>query len=154
MSIHVLAQLRHPARVPWWCWIEIAGGAGLLALAVLLLLGRVPHPVAMAALLHLAADFTFQSPQTARLKARRDRHLLVHALVAGGLPLAVVALVARDPVAVLVWTALGAAAHYAVDWTRKFGLRRLVWGVLLDQGCHLVTLLLLVTLGRGIMPAA
>jgi hypothetical protein len=144
MSMHALAQLRHPARVPWWRWIEIAGGVGLLVLVVLSVLGHVPHPVVMAALLHLAADFTFQSPQTARLKAQRDRHLLVHALVAGGLPLAIVALVARDPVAMLVWPAIGAAAHYAVDWTRKFGLRRLVWAVLLDQGCHLVTLSILV----------
>ena len=37
MSTNAFAQLRHPARVPWWRWIEIAGGAGLLVLVVLFL---------------------------------------------------------------------------------------------------------------------
>jgi hypothetical protein len=142
MSWQAIAQLRYPARVPWWRWVELSGATGIIVLFVLFCIGYVPHPVAIAALLHLAADFTFQSPETASQKAESSRHLLVHALVAGGLPLALAAAVTGDPIAVLVWTLLGAVSHYAVDWTRKFGLRRLVWAVLLDQACHVVTIVI------------
>jgi uncharacterized protein DUF3307 len=143
MSIEAFALLRHPSRVPWWRWVEIGGACGLIALMVLFAIGRSPHPLAIAALLHIAADFTFQSSETALLKAKRDHHLLVHALAAGGLPLAVAGLVAGSPISVIVWAALGAASHYAVDWTRKFGARRLALGIVLDQSCHVATILIL-----------
>ena len=140
MSIHTLAQLCRPSRLPWWRWVELGGAVGLGVVAVHLLLGRPLHPLAIAALLHVAADFTFQSEETAIQKSTRDHHLTVHALAAGGFPLAVAALISGSPVNVLVWTIAGTASHYAVDWTRKFGVQRLALGVLLDQGCHLVTI--------------
>jgi hypothetical protein len=143
MSIEALALLRHPSRIPWWRWVEIGGAGGLLALTALFAIGRSPHPLAIAALLHIAADFTFQSSETAVLKANRDHHLIVHALAAGGFPLAVAGSVAGSPTRVIVWTLLGTASHYAVDWTRKFGVRRLALGVLLDQTCHVATILIL-----------
>lgn len=141
MSIQTLAQLWHPLRLPWWRWVEIGGAVGLVVLAVLFCAGQVPHPLTIAALLHVAADFTFQSAETAIQKASRDRHLLVHALAAGGLPLAVGALVSGNPGTVILWTAAGTASHYAVDWTRKFGVRKIAFAVLLDQACHLATIL-------------
>ena len=143
MSIHTFAQLRHPSRVPWWTWVENAGATGLVILAVLLLAGRALHPLAIGALLHVAADFTFQSHETSVQKAKRGRHLLVHALAAGGLPLAIAAFLARSPTAVVTWTAFGVVSHYAVDWTRKFGVRRVGLSVLLDQACHVLTILVL-----------
>jgi hypothetical protein len=135
--------LRHPSRVPWWRWVEIGGACGLVLLVILFAIGRIPHPLAIASLLHIAADFTFQSPETAMYKTRRDRYLVIHALAAGGFPVAVAALFTGDPVAVVVWAAVGAVSHYAVDWTRKFGVRRLVLAVILDQACHLTTVLIL-----------
>ena len=143
MSIEALTLLHHPSRVPWWRWVEIGGACGLIALMALFAIGRSPHPLAIAALLHLAADFTFQSSETAVLKATRDHHLLVHALAAGGFPLAVAGLVSGNPISVIVWTALGTVSHYAVDWTRKFGVRRLALGIVLDQTCHVATILIL-----------
>ena len=126
----------------------------MVVLGVLLIVGRVPHPLAIAALLHIAADFTFQSAETAAQKGKRDRHLLVHALAAGGLPLAVAGWTSGDPIAVVLWAALGTASHYAVDWTRKFGLRRLAVAVTLDQACHLTLAVTLVLLGSSVsLPA-
>ncbi len=143
MSIQTLAQLCRPLRLPWWRWAELGGAVGLVALALRLLLGRAPHPLAIAALLHVAADFTFQSEETALQKAKRDRHLVVHALAAGGLPLAIAGSIAGSPASVLLWSFVGTASHYAVDWTRKFGVHNLALAVLLDQGCHLTTIVVL-----------
>jgi hypothetical protein len=72
------------------------------------------------------------------------RHLLVHALAAGGLPLAVAGLLTQNPLAVVTWMVAGAISHYAVDWTRKFGLRQVALAITLDQICHLLTILVLV----------
>jgi hypothetical protein len=110
----------------------------------MLLTGHFPHPAVMATLLHLAGDFTFQSPETALRKEERRHHLLIHALVAGGLTLAIAGLVIGDPVAILTWTALAVTGHYALDWTRKFGLQRATLAVLLNQACHLLTILIIV----------
>jgi hypothetical protein len=123
------------------------GAAGLVALAILFMAGYVPHPAAVAVLLHVAADFTFQSSETVLRKGERGRHLLVHALAAGGLPLAVAGLVTGNTVAVIICTAVSAASHYAVDWTRKLGLRQMALAVVLDQACHLLTILVLVLTG-------
>jgi hypothetical protein len=123
------------------------GAAGLAALAILLMVGCVPHPAAVAVLLHIAADFTFQSSETVLQKEDSRRHLLVHALTAGGLPLAVAGLVTGNAVAVVTWAAVGAASHYAVDWTRKFGLQQMALAVASDQACHLLTILVLVLTG-------
>jgi hypothetical protein len=109
--------------------------------------GYVPHPAAVALLLHVAADFTFQSPQTVLRKEERGRHLLVHALTAGGLPLAVAGLMTGNPVAVVTWSSVGALSHYFVDWTRKFGLRQAALAAGSDQACHLLTILILVLIG-------
>jgi hypothetical protein len=101
----------------------------------------------VALVLHIAADFTLQSAETARGKGERGRHLLVHALAAGGFPLAVAGLVTGQPATVIAWATAGAASHYAVDWTRKFGLRQLWPGVILDQAGHLLIILVLALMG-------
>lgn len=132
-----------PSRLEWWEWGYVAGAAGLVGLGVSAFAGYIPPPLVVALVLHVAADFFLQSGETARLKGERGRHLAVHALVAGGLPLALAGLAAGSPTAVLAWAACGAAGHYLVDWTRKFGLRRLALGVCLDQACHLALLLML-----------
>ena len=49
-----------------------------------------------------------------------------------------------NPVAVVACTAVGAVSHYAVDWKRKFGLRQMALAIVLDQACHLLTILVLV----------
>jgi hypothetical protein len=146
-NIRMLARLRSPSLLRWWEWGKIIGAAGLTVLAILIAAGCVPHPAVVAMLLHVAADFTFQSPETALRKRERGRHLLVHALVAGGLPLAVAGLVAGNPRAVVIWTVVGVTSHYAVDWTRRFGLGQTALPIVLDQACHLLTILILVLMG-------
>jgi hypothetical protein len=128
----------------YWQWGKFAGGVGLVVLAILLVTDRVPHPAIVAVILHFAGDFTSQSSETAMRKHERGRHLLVHAIVAGGLPMALAGLVTGNLVTVLVWAAIGFVSHYAVDWTRRFGLEGTLWGVALDQVCHLLIILALV----------
>lgn len=144
VTVQTPTKLRSPLRLQWWGWAKLLGAVGLVPLTIMILAGHFPHPGVVAIVLHLAADFTFQSPQTALRKEERGHHLLVHALVAGGLPLAVEGLVIANPAAILAWTALGVASHYAVDWTRKFGLRQTTLAVILDQACHVVTILIIV----------
>jgi hypothetical protein len=120
------------------------GATGLVAVLILLIAGRIPHPAVVALTLHVAADFTFQSPETALRKAECRRYLLVHALAAGGLPLAVAGLLTQNPLAVVTWMVAGAISHYVVDWTRKFGLRQVALAIALDQTCHVLTILVLV----------
>ena len=144
MFIQTFARLRSPSLLEWWEWVRIAGAAGLALLVLFLLAGNVPHPVVVALTLHLVTDFTLQSAETALHKGERGRHLLVHSLAAGGLPLAAAGLVVGGPVTVILWTALGVAGHYAVDWTRKFGLRNEAMGHFLDQVCHIATILVVV----------
>ena len=143
MALPTFARLRTPSRLHWWEWGKIAGIVGLMALALLFVTGAVRHPAVVALLLHMASDFSFQSTETYLRKGERGRHLLMHALAAGGLPLAVAGLVTGNPLTVIAWTALGTAGHYAVDWTHKFGLRQKALAVLLDQACHLGTILVL-----------
>jgi hypothetical protein len=143
MAIPTLTRLQSPSRLRWWEWGKIVGLIGLVALAVLFVTGGTPHPAVVAVLLHIALDLTLQSTETCLRKGDRGRHLLVHALVSGGLPLAIAGLVAGNPVAALTWAVAGALSHYAVDWTRKFGLRHRALGCTLDQACHLLTILVL-----------
>jgi hypothetical protein len=147
MSIQTLIRLWSPSLLQWWEWGKIIGAAGLVTLAIIIITGYNPHPVLVALTLHLAADFTFQSPQTALRKRESRRLLLIHALAAGGLPLAATGLIAGKFLAVLIWTAAGVSCHYAVDWTRKFGLRKTVLAVGVDQTCHVLTILILVLTG-------
>jgi hypothetical protein len=144
MTAQTLAEPRSPAPLEWWEWVKILGAAGLVALLILLIAGRIPHPALVALTLHIAADFTFQSPETALRKGECRRHLLVHALAAGGLPLAVAGLLTQNPLAVVIWMVAGVISHYAVDWTRKFGLRHVGLAASSDQACHLLTILALV----------
>jgi hypothetical protein len=147
MSIQTLNRLRSPSLLEWWEWGKIIGVAGLVALAIITIAGYIPHPVLVALTLHVAADFTFQSPETALRKPESRRLLLIHALAAGGLPLAAAGLVAGNSLAVLIWTAVGVTSHYALDWTRKFGLRRVALAVAADQTCHTLTTVVLLLAG-------
>jgi hypothetical protein len=144
MAAQRLTQPQSLSHLEWWNWVKISGAAGLIALLILLIAGRIPHPAVAALTLHVAADFTFQSPETALRKGECRRHLLVHALAAGGLPLAVAGLLTGNPLAVVTWMVAGAISHYVVDWTRKFGLRQVALATILDQACHLLTILVLV----------
>lgn len=143
-NTHTFSWLRRLSTPTYWQCGKTVGVVGLVVLAIFLVAGHVPHPAVMVVLLHIAADFTLQSPETALCKHKRGRHLLVHALVAGGLPLAITGLVTRNPATVLIWTVIGVVSHYAVDWTRRFGLRDTPLGVVLDQVAHLAIILTLV----------
>jgi hypothetical protein len=143
-SIPTLIRLRSPSSLQWWEWGKVMGVASLVALAILPMVGYVPHPAVVAILLHIVADYTCQSSDTALRKGSSRRHLLIHALAAGGLPLAVAGLVAGNPVATVIWVVVGAASHYLVDSTGKLGLEQRALGIALDQACHLLTILVLV----------
>ncbi len=143
MFTQTIVKPRIPSHLQWWKWGDILGGVGVCILALLLTLDRVLHPALVAVLLHIAADFTCQSPETAVKKSERGRHLLFHALAAGGLPLAIAGLVTGNLVLVIIWGIVGAGSHYFIDWTRKFGLRSVALGVCLDQGSHLMVILAL-----------
>jgi hypothetical protein len=147
LSIPALSRLRTPASLVWWEWGKVLGFVSFVVLAILSIVGSTPHPLAVAMLLHITADFTCQTDEMALRKGERDRHLLVHALVAGGLPLIAAGLATANPVITITWATIGAFGHYAVDWTDKFGLRQVALGIILDQTCHLLTILILVLAG-------
>jgi hypothetical protein len=141
------SAVRSPfATLRWWEWVKIVGAAGVVILVIALVSGHTPPPVVVAVLLHIFADFTCQSSETAAHKEERGRHLLVHALAAGGIPLAVAGLITGNPATALTWISVSVVSHYAVDWTRKFGLRQAALGVILDQACHLATIVALTML--------
>jgi len=139
----LLARLRHPATLEWWEWGKIIGFVAFVWLAVYVVLGGIPSPTTVALVLHFAIDFTVQSPETAVRKIERGRYLLMHALIAGGLPLIVAGLVAGNPHRALIWMVIGAASHWAVDWTRRFGIRNPLLAALADQVCHLAVIAVL-----------
>ena len=129
-----------PARLQWWEWGKVLGVIGIIAVIVLLAAGVFVPPAIVALVLHIAGDFTFQSDQTAAHKEDRGRHLVAHALVAGGLPMAIAGLATGDPLTTLSWILVGTVTHYAVDWTRKFGIQSTMTGIVLDQIIHLATI--------------
>jgi hypothetical protein len=135
-----------PHRLQWWEWCQIAGAAGLIALAASVLVGLDLPAAAIAALLHLAADYTFQSAETAARKGERGRHLLVHALTAGAWPLAMAGLVTGDLPGVLLGAAVGSVSHWLIDATGKYGLGCTAAGIVLDQVSHLVVILVVTTI--------
>jgi hypothetical protein len=126
----------------WWEWFKLLGALGLLALLPLLTLGASVPPLIVAAALHLAFDFTFQSGETAARKGERGRHLFVHALCAGALPHAVAGILTGNPSLVLVWASIGFISHFGIDWTRKFGVQSVALSATLDQAAHLLVLVL------------
>lgn len=131
-----------PMRLRWWEWCKIVGGVGLIVTVASMLAGLDLPATVVAVLLHFAADYTFQSAETAARKDERGRHLLVHALTAGALPLAIAGLVAGDLPGVLLGAAVGSVSHWLIDATGKFGLGCTVAGVLLDQMSHFVVILI------------
>ncbi len=144
-SVHtpLLARLCHPLALEWWEWGKIIGFLALVWLAVFVMLGNTPSPATVALVLHFAIDFTMQSPETAVRKIERGRYLLMHALIAGGLPLIIAGLVAGNPRRALIWMVIGAASHWAVDWTRRFSIRNPLLAALADQVCHLAVIVVL-----------
>jgi hypothetical protein len=136
LSIPSISTIRS-RRLFWWEWCKLGGLAALVALALVAVFG-VPHPLFTAVLLHLFVDFTAQGNDTAAHKGERGRHLALHAVVSG-LPMAVAGATV-SPQAILVWTAAGIVAHYAVDWTRKFGIESRVLGGIVDQVTHAATM--------------
>ena len=142
MSATISRLLRSPTSLQWWEWFRLAGTLAIVSLLVTLICGVVPSPFVVAVVLHVTLDFTVQSDEVALRKGERGKHLLLHALAAGGLPMAISGLFV-GPAAVLTGTAAGIISHYAVDWTRKFGLRCWWEGVAADQLCHLIVMALL-----------
>jgi len=147
LAIRTLAWLQNLPLPSYWKCGKVMGAVGIVVLAILQITGHTPHPAVIALVLHVVGDFTAQSSETAKRKPERGRHLLVHALAAGGTPLAVAGLATGNPVTALVWATIGVASHYAVDWTRRFGMRDTALGVVLDQCAHLVIILTLVLIG-------
>jgi hypothetical protein len=147
--LRTLGRLCSRARLLWWEWGKVVGGLGLVGLAVLLATGYAPPPVVAAIVLHFVIDFTLQSEETALHKVDRGRHLLIHSLIAGGIPLAVAGLMTESPLTALLWVTAGVISHYAVDWTRRFGFQQVTLAAISDQAGHLLSILLLVLLCRA-----
>ncbi len=143
MSATVTRLVNAPTCLQWWEWFKLAGALALLSLLATLVNGIVPSPFVVALVLHIALDFTLQSDQVAIHKPECGKYLLLHALAAGGLPMAIGGLFV-GPATALIGAVVGAVSHYAVDWTRKFGLPAWWKGIAADQLCHLIVVALLV----------
>jgi hypothetical protein len=125
----------------WWQWGKLHGKLNVVLLPLCALTGL--HPVIGALLIHFTVDFTAQSTETAIHKGDRGWHLLVHAIYAGGLPLAIAGLLYGNPALALVGSAVGALSHWLIDYTRKFGVENELLGAALDQMAHAVIITLL-----------
>jgi hypothetical protein len=143
----ILAKLvTRPSDLLWWEWAKVAGATGVLILGLAMASGWIPSPVVLGILLHTFCDFTAQSGVVAEHKGHSRRLLWVHAIVAGGFPLAIAGLSTGSAWPVLVWPVLAAGAHAAVDGTRKFGLGPSALGVILDQAAHAATIVVIIGL--------
>lgn len=142
MGIPSISSLRLPRTLQWWQWCKLGGIAALVALVATIF---VPHPLVVAIALHWICDLTVQSGETAMRKKDRGRHLALHSLVAG-LPMAIAGMMV-SPLHVLVWATVGIISHYAVDWTRKFGLGETMVGFVVDQIAHLAAIVVIILVG-------
>ena len=140
MSTIISRTFRAPTTVAWWEWGKLIGGVALVAL---LLTGCQVSPIIAGVVLHVACDFTFQSGVTAARKGDRGRHLVCHAIIAGGLPGIITGLMAGGVLGALVGFVAGVSSHYCVDYTRKFGVDNVALGAALDQAVHIAVLLVL-----------
>ena len=137
--------MKKKSGLEWWEWVEMAGGIALMSLLILLLSGISVPAVVAGLVLHLACDFLLQSEETSDKKRERGRHLAVHALIAGGLPGIVTGLMVAAAPGAVIGFSVGVVSHYAIDWSRKFGISDVAIGVILDQAAHVAVLLILVT---------
>ena len=129
-----------PSRLQWWQWGKLFGAVGLVALLCWMAAsGALPHPLVLGVVAHLACDFSLQSDWVAGEKSKRGKALLYHALIAGGLPGALVGLYA-GPVGCLSAIVIGVVSHYAIDYTCKFGCKSVAVGATLDQVAHIIAL--------------
>ena len=142
MSATITRLVRTPTSLQWWEWFRLAGALALVALLVALIHRVVLSPFVVAVVLHVTLDFTIQSDEVAARKGERGKYLLLHALAAGGLPMAISGLFV-GPAAVLTGAVAGIVSHYAIDWTRKFGLPAWWEGIAADQVGHLIIMALL-----------
>ena len=131
-----------PSRLQWWQWGKLFGAVGLVTLLCWMAAsGALPHPLVLGVVAHLVCDFSLQSDWIAAEKSKRGKALLYHALIAGGLPGALVGLYAGPP-ACLLAILIGVVSHYAIDYTRKFGCKSVATGATLDQVAHIIVLIL------------
>lgn len=105
-----------------------------MALFIALVLGVEVHSLVVVLVLHIALDFSLQTNEIAMGKGNRGKYLLIHSIIVGGLP----ALMTGSVLAM----AIGIVTHWAIDWTRKFGLGE-TQGAIADQATHIVVLALL-----------
>lgn len=138
MASTISTLFSSPRRLQWWQWGKLLGA--ILLLAAVFVAFRGGNHLFVGLALHVALDFTLQSDYVAAEKGNRGRALLIHAAIAGGIPSAVVALMAGSLVGVLVGVVVGISTHYAIDWTRKFGLPMSL-GATLDQVLHVIVLI-------------
>lgn len=124
----------NPTQLMWWQWGKLIGAVTLVALLVALTMGMDVHHIIIAITLHIALDFSLQTNTIAMHKHERKTALLVHAIIVGGIP----AIVTGS----LVGIALGIITHYAIDYTRKFGLNE-THGAIADQLAHVLVLVTL-----------
>ncbi|MCP4539470.1 MAG: DUF3307 domain-containing protein [Chloroflexi bacterium] len=126
MSTLLVTLVRRPASLLWWQWGKVLG--------LVAPFGAFAGRAVLAIALHVLCDFTLQNDWMAVGKARKEIvPLLIHSLIAGGLP----GLVAGG----LPGAAVGIISHFLIDLTGKFGLSE-PWGPVLDQAAHIVILVL------------
>ncbi len=139
-SINIL--FTNTIKLQWWQAGKLLGALALCVVAILLVTGVSVHPLVIGLVVHAALDFALQSDWVAMNKLNGSRALVVHSVIAGGLPSAIVGL-CISPIAVLVGIVVGISTHYLIDRTNKFGLP-VAQGATLDQVLHIVAVLLLV----------
>jgi len=135
MATTIKVLVTSPKELAWWQWMKLASAVALVLLAIALLIGvRVPL-VVQRVVLHLALDFALQSQWVAAGKVQRKRALIVHSTIA-----ALPAIASESVATVILSLVTYSISHYAIDWTRKFGIENMKLGAIVDQAAHLIVL--------------
>jgi len=142
MSANIAQFFKAPTSLQWWAYPKLLGAALLVLLLAAMSLGVAVHPLLVGVVLHLVLDFTLQSDWVAAEKAKRGKALFIHSVIAGGIPAGVMGLMSGSLERVLLAVVVGVASHYAIDYTKKFGLRRWQHAICADQVAHFAFLAL------------
>lgn len=143
MSVIVARFVKAPASLEWWEHGKLLGMVALGAVFGGMLAGAKLDGWVVGLAFHTVLDFTLQSNWVAANKGNRGKALLFHAIIAGGLPGAIKGMMSGGLVGCLIGVVLGTTSHYAIDWSRKYGIKDLRIAIVTDQLSHLVVLLLI-----------
>jgi len=139
----IVTKLVKSEKLLWWEWPKLLGGISAIVLLAALIVRANVSVFIVSICLHVVLDFTLQSDWVNANKHNGGEALVIHSIIAGGIPGSIVGLMTGGPVGSLIGTVVGIASHYIIDSTNKFGIADWRPAICADQLAHFVVLLLI-----------